>query len=521
MKKTKLHTIQKFMTVSMLAALATPIVANAEGAIESSAVVEEVSSTTAEPTSVESAVETSVVESSESVASESTASDASTTESLPDTTTEPSESESVGPESSVLDATSTEEVSESSVSEAPISTEEASVESSSSSLLVRKNRLLGKTRETSASDVTTTESSSAEAEEVVEEPKVVIEACQVMYRLYNKNSGEHFYTRARAEADKLVKLGWRDEGIGWYAPKSGDPVYRMYNKNAGDHHYTLSTNERDKLVKAGWKYEGIGWYSSKLKSVPIYRAYNKNAKAGSHNYTASAYEQKVLIKAGWINENIGWYGSTPAVEGTSAVNNYIMEQAIAPAGETLRLGGITMQSKYDLKYTGGKPTVVIIHESANNTSTIENEITYMTRNQESAFVHSWVDGSKLITIADTARNCWGSGAWGNRYGIQIEQTRVHSKAEFAKQIATLANWTANQMIKYKMGTPRLNTTTEKTDYKKFNGNLMSHEMVSRQWGGTDHTDPVWYWQDRGVNYFGQAYDMNQFLNLVKYYYNMK
>ena len=64
-----------------------------------------------------------------------------------------------------------------------------------------------------------------------------------MYRLYNPNSGEHFYTANPAEKNNLVSLGWRYEGIGWTAPKkSNTPVYRLYNPNSGDHHYTVNVD---------------------------------------------------------------------------------------------------------------------------------------------------------------------------------------------------------------------------------------------------------------------------------------
>lgn len=141
-----------------------------------------------------------------------------------------------------------------------------------------------------------------------------------MYRLYNPNSGEHFYTANTNERDLLKRVGWNDEGIGWYAPTSGDPVYRMYNPNAGDHHYTPHIFERDHLVKVGWRYEGIGWYSDKNKTIPLYRAYNPNAKAGSHNYTISKAEQNHLIKVGWRNENISWYGAKKEIPPAPTVN---------------------------------------------------------------------------------------------------------------------------------------------------------------------------------------------------------
>ena len=130
-----------------------------------------------------------------------------------------------------------------------------------------------------------------------------------MHRLYNPNSGEHFYTASTAEKDNLVSVGWNYEGLGWRAPShSNTPVYRLYNANAGDHHYTMSASERDTLIAAGWKYEGIGWYSDDNKTVPLYRQYNPNAVSGSHNYTMSLEENNYLVSVGWKGEGIGWYG---------------------------------------------------------------------------------------------------------------------------------------------------------------------------------------------------------------------
>ncbi len=127
-----------------------------------------------------------------------------------------------------------------------------------------------------------------------------------MYRLYNPNSGEHFYTKTVSERDHLRSVGWRYEGIGWQAPTNGNPVYRLYNPNAGDHHYTLLASERDHLKKVGWRDEGISWYSPN-SGIPLYRLYNPNAKAGSHHYTPITSDRDNFIKAGWRYEGIAWY----------------------------------------------------------------------------------------------------------------------------------------------------------------------------------------------------------------------
>lgn len=137
---------------------------------------------------------------------------------------------------------------------------------------------------------------------------------QSMYRMYNPNSGEHFYTAREAERDMLIRSGWKYEGIGWESPtKSQSPVYRLYSGT--DHHYTLSAAERDMLIGVGWSYEGIGWYSDDNKGIPLYRQFNPNVQpsapfnnSGSHNYTMSKTENDWLVAMGWRAEGVGWYG---------------------------------------------------------------------------------------------------------------------------------------------------------------------------------------------------------------------
>lgn len=158
-------------------------------------------------------------------------------------------------------------------------------------------------------------------------PVAVVKA-NLMNRLYNPNSGEHFYTKDNHEKDELVKLDWKYEGIGWVAPEENEgttqPVYRLYNPNAGDHHYTLNPEERDALVSFGWKAEGIGWYSPKdttnftttqtglgadvaIPAQALLREYNPNAKAaGAHNYTLNEAENDYLVSIGWIPEGTAW-----------------------------------------------------------------------------------------------------------------------------------------------------------------------------------------------------------------------
>lgn len=125
-----------------------------------------------------------------------------------------------------------------------------------------------------------------------------------VYRMYNPNSGEHFYTMNYYEVQSLQNSDWNYEGIGWNSLSAVNTgtVYRLYNKNGGYHFYTTSSYEKDQLVKKGWTYEGISFYTGGTKAV--YRAYNPNN--GMHNYTLISYEQRSLLKLGWKDEGTAW-----------------------------------------------------------------------------------------------------------------------------------------------------------------------------------------------------------------------
>ena len=214
-----------------------------------------------------------------------------------------------------------------------------------------------------------------------------------MHRLYNPNSGEHFYTSKASEKDVLVKAGWKYEGIAWEAPASSKtPVYRVYNPNSGEHHYTMDANEKSTLVSIGWNDEGIGWYSDDNKGTPLYRLYNPNAtgqyEAGGHHYTKDVNEKKNLIAAGWNDEGIGWYGVSesekpdpqpdPVVSYPQKLISYLKENGkqTSKEGEYGIINTVTTD-------TGGKDTYSIIYESPE---------------KEFIFGNIFDDGESTITI---------------------------------------------------------------------------------------------------------------------------
>ena len=140
------------------------------------------------------------------------------------------------------------------------------------------------------------------AEEIFKQP------VQDVYRLYNKSTGEHFYTASADESNHLRSVGWKYEGTGWEAFTTGDPVYRLYNpNNGGDHYYTANADEANKLVALGWRWDNNAqpvFYSG--GNYDLYVEYNPNAKSGAHNYTTNASEHNALLSMGWTHGAVAW-----------------------------------------------------------------------------------------------------------------------------------------------------------------------------------------------------------------------
>ncbi|MCR5212317.1 MAG: hypothetical protein K6C41_07185 [Lachnospiraceae bacterium] len=136
-----------------------------------------------------------------------------------------------------------------------------------------------------------------------------------LFRVYNPNTWEHFYTTDVAERRGLILAGWKGEGIiGFfptYASIDTDSMYRFRNPNTGDHHYTADRIEIANILIAGWVAEGTSFYSFKQgMGVPIYRLYNPNAVTGTHHYTSDKAEKDYLVSIGWRYEGITWYASS-------------------------------------------------------------------------------------------------------------------------------------------------------------------------------------------------------------------
>jgi len=184
------------------------------------------------------------------------------------------------------------------------------------------------------------------------------------------------------------------------------------------------------------------------------------------------------------------------------VNRYINSKKL-PVART-EYNHIMIFPKMNYRYGYGRVEGVVAHETANDNSSITNEINYMVRHYNNAFVHAFVDHSRIIEIHPTDLKAWGAGKYANPRFVHVELVRVKTFDQFARSINNYASYIANILYRYNLGVTSAETAGQ--------GTLWSHRAVSIHLGGTDHVDPHGYFQKWGYNW-------NQFVTLVKQKYN--
>lgn len=141
---------------------------------------------------------------------------------------------------------------------------------------------------------------------------------------------------------------------------------------------------------------------------------------------------------------------------------------------------------------------IIAHEAGNPNNTgsnsLVNEVTYMKRNWQNAFVSHWVgSGGRIIQTAQTGRIQWGAGPQANPYAYaQVELARTNRYSLFEKDYAAYV-WLLRQLAR----DARLPMTLNAGQSSQSPG-IKTHSWVSRFLGGTDHVDPDGYLASWGV-----------------------
>ena len=201
---------------------------------------------------------------------------------------------------------------------------------------------------------------------------------------------------------------------------------------------------------------------------------------------------------------------SPITARSNGVNRYILDHGITPASISYRDNVIPNVTGNYSGTENGRPNMIVVHETANPNDGIQGEINFEHNTYGNAFVHAFVDANSIIQISNTDHEAWGAAYPANGRAVQFEQVEVYGGDNFARELMNAAYYTAYNMKKYGL-TPSLAQPNG-------TGTLWSHHNVSQYLGGTDHTDPDNYWNNRAWSYFRTGYSMGDFLQLVNYEY---
>lgn len=146
-----------------------------------------------------------------------------------------------------------------------------------------------------------------------------------------------------------------------------------------------------------------------------------------------------------------------------------------------------------------KPQFIIAHEAGNPNNTgvhsLVNELAYMKRNWQNAFVSHWVGGGgRIVQIAKTGLTQWGAGPRCNPYAYaQVELARTNKASTFEMDYAAFV-WLLRHLAT-EAGIPlTLNTGSGLTS-----PGIKTHSWVSKNLGGTNHIDPDNYLAHWGIS----------------------
>ena len=150
--------------------------------------------------------------------------------------------------------------------------------------------------------------------------KLQVKTDQSVYRLYNKQTGDHYFTVRQGEYDKLTTLGVNGEGVVFKAvsaktvddnpqlKENTTALYSVYNQNTGEH-LLVQQVEAEGLKAAGWQWDNdekpVFYAPNAGASEAVYRVYNPNTNLAAHLYTAVAKEYTDLTNLGWKADNDG------------------------------------------------------------------------------------------------------------------------------------------------------------------------------------------------------------------------
>lgn len=142
---------------------------------------------------------------------------------------------------------------------------------------------------------------------------------------------------------------------------------------------------------------------------------------------------------------------------------------------------------------------IVAHESGNPKNTgpnsLENELSYMKNNHKNAFTSHWVGGGgRIVQLAEVGKIQYGAGPKVNPFSYaHVELARTSNKETFKKDYAAYI-WLLRKLAT-DAGIPKVLDTGSKVSDR----GIKTHDWITKNIGGTTHTDPYAYLASHGVS----------------------
>ncbi|TGS40493.1 autolysin [bacterium M00.F.Ca.ET.180.01.1.1] len=262
---------------------------------------------------------------------------------------------------------------------------------------------------------------------------------------------------------------------------------------------STTTNESDKEAQT----EKVNTLDSDINTSPKTVQVYKNDATPKLRMTRSVSTPTIATRSAVTKESTTKSSLpkyTPKVN--SSINNYIRKNNFKAPNYEQDIASYL--PKYQYRY--GKPEGIVMHDTANDNSTITGEINYMKNNYNSAFVHAYVDGNRIIETANTDYLAWGAGPAANDRFIHVELVHTHDYDSFARSINNYADYAATNLQYYGLA-------PDSAEYDGV-GTVWTHKAVSNYLGGSDHIDPHGYLANHNYSY-DELYDLIYEKYLIK------
>lgn len=152
-----------------------------------------------------------------------------------------------------------------------------------------------------------------------------------------------------------------------------------------------------------------------------------------------------------------------------------------------------IEIRNNIPYVGelSKVLYIVAHETANPKATLMEEVQYMERNWQNAFVTHFVgDGGKIVQVSPSGKLSYGAGGKANPFSYaQVELCRNQHHPETFKKNYAAYIWLLKKLRK----------EAQLPNQVDQGAGIVTHYYISHHLGGTNHEDPYSFLRQMGIS----------------------